>query len=450
MQAEAPVLVATNPTDAEDMFEKKADHCYICEDGGRVVECTICSKCFCYNVIGEQLDFDHPACVTVPAEVANRDDQAWPCPECLSLVRARTAPYIINRGARKTLRLACPTALVVVVFTIHSLQALAKALLDQIVATFGVFETNVATARCFIHHGLPEEDEIALRDELGSSLSYHLAIVIVTESHPGGGWWQTSNHGSLKQSQGSEDDVLKRCLYQVRRLTREAVTSRLFFSACGMNLPGKDAVSKIHRHLTSSRYLSILLPTTSNLQQGEYLHMLPELFLNIYYFGSDLRSAIYRVWGKSPEVRHHTGLLIMDRKVPGEMLSVTKLTYSPPKYRPFGVGLPEAGSVCGCLEEEAGWEYKKEVPHGREVLFVYSSKCFHVQLHVAIYPGRRRMVVMFGCNFTEEDWNLDTRSFEFKESTMVRMKTFAVRTPLQLDAPWTIAGRRLVPQQAPS
>ncbi|KAG9122098.1 hypothetical protein FRC07_001665 [Ceratobasidium sp. 392] len=430
MQAEDTVLVATNTRDAKDAFEKKEDHCYICEDGGRVVECTIHSKCFCYNIIGEQLDFDHPACVTVPADVANTRRSSLAMP---GMPEPRTGSY------RPLL-------------TIHSLRTLAKALLDQIVATLGVFETNVATARCFIHHGLSEEDEIALRDEYAprSGLSYHLAIVFVTESHPGGGWWQTSNHGSLKQSQGSEDDVLKRCLYQVRRLNRGALTSRLSVSACGMNLPGRGAVGKIQRHLTSSRYLSILLPTTSNLQQGEYLHMLPELFLNIYYFGSDLRSAIYRVWGKSPEVRHHTGLLIMDRKEPGEMLSVTKPTYSPPKYRPFGVDLPEAGSICGCLEEQATWEHKTERPHGRGVLFVYSSKCRHVQLHVAIYAGRRRAVVRFGCHFTEEDWNPDTRSFDFKESTMVKMKTFADRTPLKLDTPWTIAGRRPVPRQAPS
>ncbi|KAG9077067.1 hypothetical protein FRC06_009115, partial [Ceratobasidium sp. 370] len=86
MQSETPAPEATE-------FEQKQDHCYICEDGGPVVECTICGRCFCFDTIGEKpTDPDYQACVTVPARVAKVEAQAWPCPECLSRVQARTAP----------------------------------------------------------------------------------------------------------------------------------------------------------------------------------------------------------------------------------------------------------------------------------------------------------------------------------------------------------------------
>ncbi|KAG9085388.1 hypothetical protein FRC06_003634, partial [Ceratobasidium sp. 370] len=291
-------------------------------------------------------------------------------------------------------------------------------------------------------------DEEGLQNQLAADIDYHLAIVFVTESHPGGGWWQSSKYGSLKQSQGQEDWFLQQCLYQVRRLARKALTSRLFGAVCGMNLPGEGVVNNIQNCLTPTRYLSILLPTASNIQLGDYAHILPEVFLNLYYFSADLRPTVHRVWGKSSEVRHHTGLLIVDRKKVEERFSVTKLIFSPPKHRPFGVDLPDPGSICGCPGEKAGWNFKKEKPHGREVLFLYVSSCNHVELHVGIYPGRRRVVTRFDCTFIEEDWNPETHSFDFKESTMVRMKTFEARTPLKLDAPWTIAGRQAAQQQA--
>ncbi|KAG8715071.1 hypothetical protein FRC08_011023 [Ceratobasidium sp. 394] len=445
MQSETSAFEASTATSE---FEKKEDHCYICEDGGPVVECTLCGRCFCYDVIGEKpADADYPGCVTVPAKVAKDEDQAWPCPDCLSSVQARTAPYIINRGARKTMRLASPNAVVLVVFYIHSLQELARSLLEQIQAVLGVFEMNVAATKCLLHHDLLEEDEKELRDQLAEGIQYHLAVVFVTESNPGGGWWQKAKYGSLKPSQAEEGSFLARCMYQVRRLARGALTSRLFGVVCGMNLPGEGVVNSIQNCLTPKTYLLILLPTVSNLQLGDFVHMLPELFFNLYYFGSDLRSAVHRVWAKSAEVRHHTGLLIVDRKTAEERFSITKLMYSPPKHRPFGVDLPEPGSICGCPKGNASWSLLKEIPHGREVFFLYASKCNHVGLHVAIYPGRRRAVVRFDCKFTEEDWNPDKCSFDFKESTMVRMKTFEGRAALNLNAPWTIAGRQAARQQ---
>jgi hypothetical protein len=176
----------------------------------------------------------------------------------------------------------------------------------------------------------------------------------------------------------------------------------------------------------STRVLSLVLPTTWSLLLCDYAHIFPELFLNLYYFGGDLRPSLYNVWGKSEEVRKHTGLLSIDRREKQGQFSIPKLLHSPPGSRPLGVHLPIASSICGCCShstDEGTWVLKKrDVPNGRESIFVYRSQCCGVELQVAIFPYRRRTICKNGTVFTEEDWNFATRSFEFKESTMVRMK----------------------------
>jgi hypothetical protein len=154
---------------------------------------------------------------------------------------------------------------------------------------------------------------------------------------------------------------------------------------------------------------------------------LPELLLNLYYFGTDLRPSLYKVWGKSEEVRKHTGLLIFDRKVKEMPFSITKVQHAPILSRPLGVHLPTKLSICGCnsaRDDEGTWIHKREVPNGRESIFIYRSACCATELQVAIFPGRRRTIQRNDTLFVEEDWNVASRSFDFKECAMVRMKVF--------------------------
>jgi hypothetical protein len=186
-------------------------------------------------------------------------------------------------------------------------------------------------------------------------------------------------------------------------------------------------VEVIHNALTydsRTRCLSLVLPTVHSLMPSEYTHIFGEVFLNLYYFGADLRATLYRVWGKSPEARHHTGLLVMDRQTTSGMLAITKLMHAPRTRQPYGVCLPETSSVCGCTDGEPKWVFKTEKSHGREIIFIYLSSCCRVELQVGIYPGRRRLVSKFEATFAEEDWNPQTRSFDFLETRMVRMITF--------------------------
>ncbi|QRV78018.1 hypothetical protein RhiJN_06033 [Ceratobasidium sp. AG-Ba] len=359
--------------------------------------------------------------------------------------------YIINRGARRTLRLSSPQAVVLVIFYLRSLSELAKSIHEQIVALMCAFEMNVVAVRCLLHQGLTLKEETELLKQLGPGISYHLALLFVTESSPGGGWWHTSEHGNQHKSQISESSFLEQCRYYVRHISKDAVTCRIFGTACGMNLQGPTTIQDICSCLIPTRFLSLVLPTATNLMMSDYSHILPEIFLNIYYFGSPLRSSCNRVWGRSVDARYHTGLLFIDRATPQEQFLVTKILHAPPQHRPYGLTLPDCSSICGCTSGQPKWTYKTEKQHRKEFIYIYISSCRHVDLRVAVYPSRRRIVERFGTQFVEEDWDKEKRQFHFDEPTMVRMlvqpgHTAAPLTLKESDKPWTIAGRRAAKQ----
>lgn len=164
----------------------------------------------------------------------------------------------------------------------------------------------------------------------------------------------------------------------------------------------------------------------SSLLPCDYAHVLPEVFINLYYFGAPLRPSLYKVWGNSEEVRRHTGLLTIDRNAQDAVFSVTHMIHSPRVSRPLGVQLPIATTICGCNWDpvDGSWLFATEHQNGQESIFSYRSSCCGVVLHAAIFPGRRRSVRRNDTLFTEEDWNPETRNMEFKESTMVRMKVY--------------------------
>jgi hypothetical protein len=163
------------------------------------------------------------------------------------------------------MRLASRTAVVSVVFHIPSLMQLAVSIHDQIQAALGAFEVNMASICCQLHTGLSKEDEAALREQyascaidntktnrtlfrLAADAEYHLVVVFVTESQPGGGWWSRSG---VHASQSNEGDFLRFIGNQVRHLAREALTIRYFGAVCGWNLPGQGVIDTIQASLTS-------------------------------------------------------------------------------------------------------------------------------------------------------------------------------------------------------
>ncbi|QRW09537.1 ATPase [Ceratobasidium sp. AG-Ba] len=432
------------PMEQEDTGKEM--YCFICEDGGQLVECTFCRRNFCYRKLSDGNELEHPACVTLPDLMADDDKEDFPCPVCLSTSQARFAPYIINRGTRATLRIKSRTSLIVLIFCIASLEQYATALCMQLEAALGVFEVNLATMCTRFEAGITREEECNLLSQLIPNAPYHLAVVFLTESNPGGGWFAASGKSAF---QTEESQLLRKMANDSHILAQGASTVRMFGASCGVNLPGAGVVDSIRSHMKSSRLLSLVLPTAPFLLYSDFLHLFPELFLSLYYLGTDLRSTIYRVWGKSDEVRRHTGLIVFDRRDRESDVACTRLCYAPRTSRPLGVQLPAAWSICGCPDDGVGqddWRFLKEQQHRKETIFSYRSACCGVQLNVAILPFKLRSIKRNDESFIEEDWQSATRQFPFRDSTMVRMKIERPDRPivlkdLCLGGPWTIAGR---------
>jgi hypothetical protein len=91
---------------------------------------------------------------------------------------------------------------------------------------------------------------------LADGAEYHLVVVFVTESHPGGGWWSKSG---AHASQSDEGGFLKFIGNQVRRLAREAISVRYFGTVCGWNLPGRGVVDGIQGTLTPLARILLIL-----------------------------------------------------------------------------------------------------------------------------------------------------------------------------------------------
>ncbi|KAG9090584.1 hypothetical protein FRC06_000974, partial [Ceratobasidium sp. 370] len=207
--------------EAEERESGNDRYCYICEDGGPMVECSICSNSCCFDVMGEQPEnpIDGPGaqgCVTIPKTMTGGSGKPFLCPSCLSKSQPRALNYVINRGARTTMRLASRTALALVVYHLHAHTDWAKALAEQLQSALAVFEVNVATHVRLLHLGTDADEATELLEQLVPGTPYHLAVVFLTEGSPGGGWWYASRHGKQTPSQVDEKQFLAHCLSNLR------------------------------------------------------------------------------------------------------------------------------------------------------------------------------------------------------------------------------------------
>ncbi|KAG8724031.1 hypothetical protein FRC09_000706 [Ceratobasidium sp. 395] len=323
------------------------------------------------------------------------------------------------------MRLTTRTSLVVVILCLDSHEKLSIAIEQQIQAILGVFEVNVATCCHQIGPGVSAEDEEALLAQLIEGAHFHLAVVFVTESNPGGGWFTKSGKASV---QVGEANFLGWMNNQVRGLSARALSVRYFGICCGWNLQGEGVMSEIEAALRLTGVLSFVVPTVCSALPSDFAFMLSEIFISLYYFGADLLPTLYKVWGRSEEARYHTGLLNVERKKKEEPFSVTRLFYAPRDRRPLGVDLPVASTICGCRSdtpEHRTWDYVRDRHNeGGELVFICESVCCKTLLYVAIFHRRRRSVKRHDLVFVEEDWESSTHKFLFNDSTMVRMKVF--------------------------
>lgn len=288
-----------------------------------------------------------------------------------------------------------------------------------------------------------------------------MAVVFFTEGNDGGGWWWSTAADPDQAQQTSESQFLAQMLSPLNVLIRPAVSARVFGVSCGINLRESDSVKDIFQYMNRSVFSptfgdidcselyshlwnSMVLATAVSLLPSDYICILPELFVELYYFGSPFRSSILRVWAKSPVARTHTGLLVMERSDRvQETLHVTRFEHAPPNSRPLGVDLPEVTSLCDCWKRQdkddahdPRWNrHHQSMGHG-EIFLFFRSTCCNVELHVAIFPGFRRQVQAHGVLIAEEVWDEKLQRFTFDFSDMVKMQV-SVSFRLAWFAPYT-------------
>lgn len=266
--------------------------------------------------------------------------------------------------------------------------------------------------------------------------------MFLTEGNYGGGWWWSTIADKDGEQQTEEEQLLDQMLAPLDVLIKPATTSRIFGVACGMNLRAPDTVQRVHQYLDRlvfnpiiivifskicrNLWNSILLPTASSLLPGDYACVLPELFVELYYFASPFRSSVLRVWAKSAVTRIHTGLLIMERSDRlTEGLHVSRFEHAPTNTRPIGVDLPDVTSLCACSKlgnNDAKWKCHHSSDAYGEGFYFFRSSCCRLELHVAIYKDRRCIRRAHDIIFVEEEWDWDLQRFTFDSSDMVCMK----------------------------
>ncbi|KAG9083825.1 hypothetical protein FRC06_004357, partial [Ceratobasidium sp. 370] len=334
-------------------FQRAHDrYCYYCEDGGPIMDCGLCSRGFCYDVMGGPepaevtADAEYQACITVPYEMKRDKSRIFRCPECLASSDTLKLDYTINRGSRATRRLSAKSSLVLVVYYLSSEKLIAESLLEQICAILGVFELHVVSFFRKIRDHVERSEAKELYNQLLPDGPYHLCVIFLTESSPEGGWWVTSDKDRGGRSQAEEPSFLKLHTSSLSELARSAISARMFMICCSLNFWESSTLGKIHNYLDACPWHSIVFPSAPQLLPQFFINFMPELFAQLYYFGAPLRSALLRTWGKSLEARAHTGLVIMDRKHwEGEELTVTKFEHAPQSTRPFGFELPMVPSL---------------------------------------------------------------------------------------------------------
>ncbi|GAB1523775.1 hypothetical protein RhiTH_006925 [Rhizoctonia solani] len=356
--------------------------------------------------------------------------------------------YFINQGHKATMRVAPTCSLILVIYHLKVFQHLAESLWRQLHAALAAFHVTVAAETRLIHKEFREGESAHLLDEIDANRPFHLAIVFLTEGDPQGGWWHTSQHGNQKSSSVAEDQFLETCLYTLRKIARRALTARVFGVSCGFNLQTKGSLNRIKEYLQRTAFTSIVLPSTCSLLMCEYLYMMPEIFVNLYYFGAGLDRTLFGVWGRSKEARIHTGLVIMDRAEQKLPLNVRQVQYAPIALRPLGVQLPVARAICGCSENlQTDWAFKKQLPNGPEIIFIYRSRCCGMELQVGIFPGSRKQLVYHEVTFMSKVWDTNKRLFGFHPSRNVRMKLLPPNEekkpyPVDIGQMWTKAGSK--------
>lgn len=78
-------------------------------------------------------------------------------------------------------------------------------------------------------------------DDPRNTIPYHIVFLLFTESNPGGGWWISED------GQDNEGVILESLLETYDQIAEQALSARIFLSACGLNLHGSGVMADIER-----------------------------------------------------------------------------------------------------------------------------------------------------------------------------------------------------------
>ncbi|KAF8595553.1 hypothetical protein BDV93DRAFT_564255 [Ceratobasidium sp. AG-I] len=439
----------------------KDSYCFCCEDGGQLVDCcnSACHRAYCYDEVGanedEQIQDGAPACVTIPPGLLQDSLWRFRCPECLLNDPTQTIDYFINRGYRNTRRLSSRASVGIIVHHLSSMKGQAYSVTRQVMSALGGLEVNMSVRIYQLPNGVPKSDVAHMHASLLPEAPYHLVVLIATESDPRGGWWQMSDLDAAGRSSVSERSILSLCLSPLGRLAKDAVSSRVFVIACGTNIfvkpeeAGQEpTLQGITGYLKTHPWHSLVLPTVKALHVAEYLLFFPELFVELYYYSTPLRSALLRCWAKSREARSHTGLILMAKSDQDSRLIVSRFEYGAKSVRPHGVYLPMPASICGCWDKSPRWKpHYDSISHGERFYFLVST-CCRLELHLAVFVGDRRVIEMHGTTIVEEPWRSQKDKFDLDDPDNVSWRVSKARSTQEMDkrprhtSPWTEVGRR--------
>ncbi|QRW17493.1 hypothetical protein RhiXN_02415 [Rhizoctonia solani] len=266
----------------------------------------------------------------------------------------------------------------------------------------------------------------------------------MTESAPGGGWWIEEG------AQSNEAAWIKGMINHHDCMAEKAVTSRIFGLCCGLNLTEEGTIPDILQSLTRCGWDSLVLPTASLVLPEEFAVMFPELFVQIFYNGITLKSALLWVWATSKRSRTHSNILLMDnlRVDP----TVKKLCYGSLSGRPFGVDLPLPWSLCTCARSNASvsWvpKLRKAIFSHNEYLMRYRTTCKHTHLDLAVFTGEAEIRTPAGVQVVIEKFDFHRLTFPLDSQDSVCMRPHSTVEDTNSHGeehsyPWTAFGQLL-------
>ncbi|KAG9101960.1 hypothetical protein FS749_001009 [Ceratobasidium sp. UAMH 11750] len=312
--------------------------------------------------------------------------------------------------------------LVVIIVSLPSLATRGKDIFNTIKSQLGSFEMAVSCYEIDLPLTLSSSD---IRTILSSEFKYHLAFLFLTESSPNGGWWfedASMAHPSVRDQpaephQDSEGRWLSLILKPYTDIAKRAVSARVFGLCCGINLTAPGVVQDIAGCLDDSKWDSIILPTASSVTPEEYACFFPELFMQLYYNTSPLKTALLNTWSKSNRARTHSDLLVIEHPSDPTKRTVHKYSYAPSASRPWGIDTPLACSFCNCQEDDSQltWVRSRERRSRAKVFGEYfttlHSSCKHTVLYLAVFAKDFKLIRISGTKVAVQVYSEELRCF---------------------------------------